>query len=73
MGGKAKPNTENALKLSFAIDFKIQVARRNADFVGRADLLTRLEFKIKEGRDAKDSVHIVLYGTGGMGKTQLAL
>jgi len=72
--GKAKSNAKNALKLSFAIDFNIQVDRRNPDFVGRADLLARLELQIKESRkSAQGSVHIVLYGTGGMGKTQLAL
>ena len=66
--GKVKSNT---FKLSFAIDFNIQVDRRNPDFVGRADLLALLELQVKESQGG--TAHIVLHGTGGMGKTQLAL
>jgi len=46
---------------------------RNANFVGREDILEQLKENIK-GRSGKvGMIELVLYGTGGMGKTQIAL
>jgi len=59
------------LKLSFDISFSPNV-RKNPDFVGREYLLENLEREIEKGKDMGLNI-IVLYGTGGMGKTQLAL
>jgi len=58
------------LKLSFDIPFSLNV-RENCDFVGREYLLEQLKQEIETGKDRQNI--IVLYGTGGMGKTQLAL
>jgi len=58
------------LKLLFDIPFFLNVAE-NCDFVGREYLLEELEQEIGKGKDKRNI--IVLYGTGGMGKTQLAL
>jgi len=58
------------LKLSFDIPFLLNV-RENCDFVGREYLLENLQQEIEKGKDRQNI--IVLYGTGGMGKTQLAL
>jgi len=58
------------LKLLFDIPFFLNVGE-NCDFVGREYLLERLEQEIEKGKDRRNV--IVLYGTGGMGKTQLAL
>jgi len=58
------------LKLSFDIPFSLNV-RENCDFVGREYLLEKLKQEIETGKDRQNI--IVLYGTGGMGKTQLAL
>jgi len=58
------------LKLSFDISFSLN-ARENCHFVGREYLLEKLKQEIEKGKDSLNI--IVLYGTGGMGKTQLAL
>ena len=58
------------LKLSFDIPFSLNV-RKNPDFVGREHLVENLKQEVDEGKDVLNI--IVLYGTGGMGKTQLAL
>jgi len=58
------------LKLLFDIPFSLNVGE-NCDFVGREYLLEKLKQEIEKGRDRQNI--IVLYGTGGMGKTQLAL
>jgi len=58
------------LKLLFDIPFSLNVGE-NCDFVGREYLLEKLRQEIEKGKDRRNI--IVLYGTGGMGKTQLAL
>jgi len=58
------------IKLSFDIPFSLN-ARENCDFVGSEYLLENLKEEIEKGKDSLNI--IVLYGTGGMGKTQLAL
>ena len=58
------------LKLLSDIPFFLNV-RKNPDFVGRGYLLESLGQAIEEGKDMLNI--IVVYGTGGMGKTQLAL
>jgi len=58
------------LKLVFDIPFSLS-ARENCHFVGREYLLEKLKQEIEKGKDSLNI--IVLYGTGGMGKTQLAL
>jgi len=58
------------LTLLFDIPFFLNVGE-NCDFVGRGYLLERLEQEIEKGKDGRNI--IVLFGTGGMGKTQLAL
>jgi len=58
------------LTLLFDIPFSLNVGE-NCDFVGREYLLEELEQEIEKGKDRRNI--IVLYGTGGMGKTQLAL
>ncbi|KAF8472013.1 hypothetical protein BDZ91DRAFT_486739 [Kalaharituber pfeilii] len=61
------------LNLSFDIPFSLPEIRRNSDFVGREYLLEKLKREIEEGAAKTDSTQVVLYGMGGMGKTQLAL
>ncbi|KAF8473535.1 P-loop containing nucleoside triphosphate hydrolase protein, partial [Kalaharituber pfeilii] len=61
------------LSLSFNIPFNISNVRRNPDFVGRERLLEQLADEIDEGKAAMDITQVVLYGMGGMGKTQIAL
>ncbi|KAF8473561.1 P-loop containing nucleoside triphosphate hydrolase protein [Kalaharituber pfeilii] len=61
------------LSLSFNIPFNISNVRRNPDFVGRECLLEQLADEIDEGKAAMDITQVVLYGMGGMGKTQIAL
>ena len=56
--------------ISFAIPFSPPV-QRNSGFVGREYLLESLKQKIAEGKNTLNI--IILHGTGGMGKTQLAL
>jgi len=58
------------LTLLFDIPFFLN-AGENCDFVGREYLLEKLKEEIEKGKDNQNI--IVLYGTGGMGKTQLAL
>jgi len=58
------------LKLLFDIPFSLNVGG-NCDFVGREYLLEKLKQEIEKGKDSQNI--IVLHGTGGMGKTQLAL
>jgi len=58
------------LTLLFDIPFFLNVGE-NCDFVEREYLLEKLEQEIEKGKDKLNI--IVLYGTGGMGKTQLAL
>jgi len=57
-------------KLSFDIPFFLNV-RENSGFTGREYLLENLKQEIEKGKDRQNI--IVLHGTGGMGKTQLAL
>ena len=57
-------------KLSFDIPF-LANTRKASEFVGREYLLNNLRQKVEEGKHTQNT--IVLYGTGGMGKTQLAL
>jgi len=69
----AQPNRfqkHSKLKLLFDIPFFLNVGE-NCDFVGREYLLEKLKQEIEKGKDRQNI--IVLYGTGGMGKTQLAL
>jgi len=61
---------DSKLQLSFDIPFFLNV-RENYDFIGREYLLDNLKQEIQTGKDRQNI--IVLYGTGGMGKTQLAL
>ncbi|KAF8451358.1 P-loop containing nucleoside triphosphate hydrolase protein [Kalaharituber pfeilii] len=62
-----------SLELSFDIPFSLPVSRQNCDFVGREYLLEELQRKIKKDRATMDVIQVVLYGMGGVGKTQLAL
>jgi len=62
----------STLKLSFDIPFLPNTnIRKSCEFVGREYLLERLKQEIEEGKGTQST--IVLYGTGGMGKTRLAL
>jgi len=61
---------DSKLKLSFDIPLSLN-ARENCHFVGREYLLENLKQEIEKGKDSLNI--IVLYGTGGMGKSQLAL
>jgi len=58
------------LKLSFDIPFLPSI-RKSSKFVGREYLLEGLKQEVEEGKEMQNT--IVLYGTGGMGKTSLAL
>ena len=58
------------LKLSFDIPF-LPNTRKSSEFVGREYLLENLKQDVDGGKHSQNI--IVLYGTGGMGKTQLAL
>ncbi|KAF8446930.1 hypothetical protein BGX38DRAFT_1093717 [Terfezia claveryi] len=60
----------STLKLTFDIPFLLNV-RKSSEFVGREYLLENLKQEVKEGKQRQNT--IVLYGTGGMGKTQLAV
>ncbi|KAF8455069.1 P-loop containing nucleoside triphosphate hydrolase protein [Kalaharituber pfeilii] len=63
------------LHLSFNIPFSLPDIRRNSDFVGREALLEQIkrEIEIEKGVAIKNITQVVLYGMGGIGKTQLAL
>jgi len=58
------------LELSFDIPFLPNI-RKSSKFVGREYLLEGLKQEVEEGKGTQNT--IVLYGTGGMGKTRLAL
>ncbi|RPB19149.1 hypothetical protein L211DRAFT_814727 [Terfezia boudieri ATCC MYA-4762] len=58
------------LKLLFDIPFLLNI-RKSSEFVGREYLIESLKQNVEEGKHIQNT--IVLYGTGGMGKTQLAL
>ena len=60
----------STLKLSFDIPVLPNI-RKSSEFVGREYLLESLKQHIEDGKDTQNT--IVLHGTGGMGKTQLAL
>ncbi|KAF8463685.1 hypothetical protein BDZ91DRAFT_796227 [Kalaharituber pfeilii] len=62
-----------SLHLSFDIPFSLPDIRRNADFVGREDLLEQLKQEIEKGAGTMDIIQVVLYGMGGIGKTHLAM
>jgi Cdc6-like AAA superfamily ATPase len=47
--------------------------QRNANFTGRADLLTKLSTKLCDIIPKSWNHRVALYGLGGVGKTQLAL
>ncbi|KAF8416892.1 hypothetical protein EV426DRAFT_703238 [Tirmania nivea] len=66
----AIPPQGSPLKLLFDIPLFLNV-RKDCEFVGREYLLKRLKREINEGKHMLNI--IVLYGLGGMGKTQLAL
>ncbi|RPB27890.1 TPR-like protein, partial [Terfezia boudieri ATCC MYA-4762] len=66
----AASSNPSLLKLSFDIPFSLSL-RKNPNFVGREYLLESLIQGIEGGKGLLNI--IVLYGTGGMGKTQLAL
>ncbi|RPB27891.1 hypothetical protein L211DRAFT_472359, partial [Terfezia boudieri ATCC MYA-4762] len=66
----AASSSPSLLKLSFDIPFFLSL-RKNPNFVGREYLLESMIQDIEEGKGILNI--IVLYGTGGMGKTQLAL
>jgi len=56
--------------LLFDIPFFLNIGE-NCNFVGREYLLEKLKQEIEKGTESQNIM--VLYGTGGMGKTQLAL
>ncbi|RPB18411.1 hypothetical protein L211DRAFT_843660 [Terfezia boudieri ATCC MYA-4762] len=60
----------STLKLLFDIPFLLNI-RKSSEFVGREYLIESLKQKVEEGKYTQNT--IVLYGTRGMGKTQLAL
>lgn len=60
------------LVMSFDLGL-VQIPHRNMGFIGREYLLDRIEKEISHERNTAGSVHFVLYGMGGIGKTQLAL
>ena len=57
--------------ISFAIPFSLPNLQRNSGFVGREFLLQSLKQAMEVGKDILNI--IILHGTGGMRKTQLAL
>ena len=68
---QAKPQA-SMLKLAFDIPFLPNInIRKSPEFVGREYLLEQLKQEVEKGKHTLNI--IVLYGTGGMGKTQLAL
>lgn len=72
--GSTSPNSsqKSKPKLSFDIPFdSSNFPRKNPDFIDRGALLDA--FKRRMETDKHTGATVVLYGTGGMGKTQLAL
>ena len=65
--------SQKRLELSYDIPFCYPEVRQSANFVGREDLLEQLKENIEAGSESAKMTEVVLYGTGGMGKTQLAL
>src|SRR5258706_14898736 len=67
------PVNAPSIGVSFAIPFSLSNLnlQRNSGFIGREYLLESLKREIEEGKNTLNT--IVHYGTGGMGKTQLAL
>lgn len=65
--------TRKKLELSFKIPFKAPNVRRDTHFVQREHFDKLLRTEIDKGKGTRNINQIVLYGTGGMGKTQLAL
>jgi len=61
------------LQLSYDIPFSPFEGRQNANFVGREYLLEQLQETINSGLGGATAIEVVLYGMGGMGKTQVAL
>ena len=61
------------LQISYNIPFSPLEGRQNANFVGRECLLEQLQATINAGVGGAKIIGVVLHGTGGMGKTQLAL
>lgn len=57
------------MQITFEIPFEPEHSR-NKSFTGRKDLLDRLHSEIT--RDQSTQAIVVLYGTGGIGKTQIA-
>lgn len=58
------------MQITFDIPFEPEYLR-NPGFTGRGGLLDKLHREI--GRDQSKQAIVVLYGTGGIGKTQIAL
>jgi len=72
ISAKTTKSQAPTLKLSFNIPFLSNINIRGpSEFVGREYLLENLKQDIEKGKHTRNT--IVLYGTGGMGKTQLAL
>ena len=61
------------LELLFKIPFKAPNIQRDSHFVQRGNLNRRLRVEIQTGANIGNINQVVIYGTGGMGKTQLAL
>ena len=61
------------LQISHNIPFSPLEGRQNAGFVGREYLLEQLQATINSGVGGAKLIEVVLYGIGGMGKTQAAL
>ena len=61
---------QKRLGLSYDIPFCYPEVRQNVTFIGREDLLEQLKENIEADSGRAE---VVLHGTGGMGKTQLAL
>ena len=64
---------QKRLKLSYYLPFCYPEVRQNVTFIGREDLLEQLRENVEADSGRANMTEVVLYGTGGMGKTQLAL
>lgn len=58
------------MQLTFEIPFELEHIR-NSRFTGRESLLESLHTEVEANRTSDSSKPIVLYGTGGIGKTQI--